>query len=161
MRVRPARRSDVSELVRLWLEFGTYYAKLDPDRFKAPSKSGLERWIADRLQRSSERWLVAEIDGQIAGYAVGSITEPHPQADLKMLIDAQATRLGIRVVQTSEVHRRKGVATALLRALENWGQSQGAEVVLAETDVHSPVAIPFWDSADGYERMSVRFRKRL
>jgi GNAT superfamily N-acetyltransferase len=161
MRIRPGRHSDVSELARLWLEFGSYYAELDPERFKVPIQNGLEGWIADGLQRSSERWFVAEIDGQIAGYAVGAITDPHPQADLKMLTDAQATRLGIRVVQTSEVHRRKSVATALIRALESWGRSQGAEVVLAETDVHSPVAIPFWDNADGYERTSVRFRKRL
>ena len=161
MRIRPARKSDVSELARLWLEFGSYYAELDSERFKAPSTKGLEGWIEDGLHRPSEHWLVAEIDGQIAGYAGGAIIEPHPNADWKMLTDAQATQLGIKVVQTSEAHRRKGVATALIQALESWGSSQGAEIVLAETDIHSPVAIPFWENADGYERTSVRFRRRL
>ena len=161
MRIRPARKSDVSELARLWLEFGTYYAELDPERFKAPSTNGLENWIEDGLHRPSEHWLVAEIDGQIAGYAVGTLSDPHPQADFKMLTDAEATRLGINVVQTSELHRRKGVATALIQALESWGAGQGAKIVLAETDSHSPVAIPFWENADGYERTSVRFRRRL
>jgi hypothetical protein len=84
-------------LARLWLEFGTYYADLDPERFKAPSAT----------------------------------------------------------------QRRKGVATGLIRALENWGRSEGAEIVLAETDINSPAAIPFWDNAEGYARTSVRFRKRL
>jgi ribosomal protein S18 acetylase RimI-like enzyme len=161
MRIRQAERTDVSELARLWIEFGTYYAELDPERFKTPAAAGLEEWIEAGLQRATERWLVAELDGEIAGYAVGQLVEPHPDADLKMLTDAQATRLGIHVVHTSEAFRRRGVATALLRELEAWARQQGAELVLAETDVHSPAAIPFWDQADGYARTSVRFRKRL
>jgi GNAT superfamily N-acetyltransferase len=161
MRIRPARKSDVAELARLWLEFGTYYAELDSERFKAPSTNGLEAWIAAGLDRPSERWLVAETEGEIAGYAVGTIAGPHPEADFKMLTDAAAIRLGINVVHASAAQRRKGVATALIGALENWGRGQGAEIVLAETDINNPVAIPFWDNASGYARTSVRFRKRL
>ena len=161
MRVRQAAVADVPELARLWLEFGTYYAQLDPERFKTPSREGLEDWIEAGLARATERWLVAEIDGNIAGYAVGQIIEPHPHAGLKMLTDAEATRLGINVVQTREPYRRRGVATALVQALEDWAHEHGAELVLAETDINSPVAVPFWDQADGYTRTSVRFRKRL
>ena len=161
MRIRPARKSDVSELARLWLEFGSYYAELDSERFKSTQHEGARRLDRGRAAPPVGALLVAEIDGQIAGYAGGAIIEPHPNADWKMLTDAQATQLGIKVVQTSEAHRRKGVATALIQALESWGSSQGAEIVLAETDIHSPVAIPFWENADGYERTSVRFRRRL
>jgi GNAT superfamily N-acetyltransferase len=161
MRIRPAGRGDVADLARLWLEFGTYYAELDAERFKVPSSDGVEDWVEERVMRSPDHWLVAEVDDQIAGCAVGTITEPHPQAGWKMLTDAAVTRLGINVVQTAEAHRRKGIATALIRELEAWGQSQGAEIALAETYVHSPSAIPFWESTDGYERTSARFRKRL
>jgi GNAT superfamily N-acetyltransferase len=161
MHVREAAGSDVPELARLWLEFGTYYAELDPERFKTPGREGLDEWIQAGLDRAEERWLVAEIDGQVAGYAVGQIIEPHPHAGFKLLTDARATRLGINVVQTSEPYRRRGVATALIHALEDWARRQGAELVLAETDATSPLAIPFWDQADGYAQTSARYRKRL
>jgi GNAT superfamily N-acetyltransferase len=159
--VRAAAEADVPELARLWREFGAYYAQLDPERFRIPADDGLEEWIAAGLRLESSRWLVAEVDGQVAGYAGGQIIEPHENADFKMLTDAAKTRLGINVVQTSASFGRRGVATALLQALEEWGRSRGAELVLAETAVDSPVAIPFWDQADGYARTSVRFRKRL
>ena len=156
MEVRTAVATDVPELARLWREFGAYYADLDPERFKIPGDDGLEKWIAAGMERASEQWLVAEHDGVIVGYAVGQIIEPHEHADLKLLTDAAATRLGINVVQTSESSRRRGVATALLHALEDWGRSRGAELVLAETAIDSPVAVPFWDQAAGYARTSVR-----
>jgi len=159
--VRAAAATDVPELARLWREFGAYYAELDPERFKIPGENGLEEWLAAGLERASERWLVAEIDGLIVGYAVGQIIEPHEHADLKMLTDAATPRLGINVVQTSRSFQRRGVATALLEALEDWGRSRGAELVLAETAIDSPVAVPFWDQAEGYAPTSVRYRKRL
>ena len=161
MHVRVAVVDDVQKLARLWREFGAYYAKLDPERFKVPGEDGLEEWIAAEIRSRSARWLIAEIDGEIAGYAGGQIIEPHANADLKLLSDAGARRLGINVVQTSEAFRRRGVATALIRALEDWGRESGAELVLAETAFDSPVAVPFWDQAEGYARTSVRYRKRL
>jgi GNAT superfamily N-acetyltransferase len=161
MRIRPAARSDAPGLAQLWLEFGTYYVDLDPEQFKVPSSDGLEEWIAEQPTQSPERWLVADVDGEIAGYAVGAILDPHPQAERKLLTDAEVRRLGINVVQTAETHRRKGIASALVAELEAWGRAEGAEIVLAETYVHSPSAIPFWERAAGYERASVRFRKRL
>jgi ribosomal protein S18 acetylase RimI-like enzyme len=161
MRIRSARGGDVPELAQLWLEFGTYYADLDPKQFKAPSSDGLEKWVEERLAQSRERWLVAEVGGEIAGFAVATVMDPHPHAEWKMLTDAEARRLGINVVHTAAGFRRQGVATALITELEAWGRSEDAEIVVAETDVHSPSAIPFWEKADGYERTSVRFRKRL
>jgi GNAT superfamily N-acetyltransferase len=159
--VRAAVAADVPELARLWREFGSYYAELDPERFKVPGEDGLEDWIEAAMADDSALWLVAELDGQIAGYAGGQILEPHEKADFKMLTDASVRRLGINVVQTRESFRRRGVATALISALEEWGRDAGAELVLAETAIDSPVAVPFWDCGEGYARTSVRYRKRL
>lgn len=152
MEIHVAVGDDVPELTRLWREFGTYYAELDPERFQVP-EGGPEL--------ASARWLVAEDDGEIVGFAAGEIIPPHREPERQLVTDAAATRLGIQALHVRAEHRRSGIASALIRALEEWARGEGAEIVLAETAVDSPDAVPFWTEADGYARTSVRFRKRL
>jgi GNAT superfamily N-acetyltransferase len=150
--VRAAVASDVPELARLWREFGAYYAELDPERFKVP---------AGQPELESARWLVADDGGRIVGFAAGRIIRPHPEADLQPLTDAAATRLGIEAVFVAPEDRGQGIAAALIAALEEWARDEGAGVVLAESAFDSPLAVRFWDGADGYAPTSVRYRKRL
>ena len=135
MEVRAAVAADVSELARLWREFSAYYAELDPERFRVPE-------VPPEL--ATGRWLVADDDGEIVGFAVGEIMPPHPEADSQLLTDATATRLGIGGVFVVPAHRRRGIAAALIAALEEWGRAEGAAVVLAETAVDSPSPCRFW-----------------
>jgi GNAT superfamily N-acetyltransferase len=150
--VRAAVTTDVPELARLWREFGAYYAELDPERFKVPARLP---------ELESARWLVVDDGGKIVGFAAGGISPPHPEAELQLLTDATVTRLGIHAVFVVPECRGRGIAARLIAALEEWALGEGAGVVLAETAVDSPVAVQFWDAADGYAPTSVRYRKRL
>jgi GNAT superfamily N-acetyltransferase len=58
-------------------------------------------------------------------------------------------------------HWRRGVATALVLAAEEWGRAGGATVVLCDTWPESPVSLPFWTRRMGYATRPVRLRKRL
>jgi GNAT superfamily N-acetyltransferase len=164
MEIRGARPEDAEELAQIWLEFGRHYAALDPEEFRVPAEEGLARWIETRTTRtenSAVKRLVAVIDGHVAGFAVGSIIEPTNDAGRQLLADLGRRRLGIDAIATAERFRRRGIATALMKELEQWGREQGAEVVLAETYAQSPLSIPFWENRMAYERRSVRFVKRL
>ncbi len=163
MEIREARPDDAAELAQIWLEFARHYASLDPDAFQIPAEEGLANWIETgiRADNPSRRRLVADIDGHIAGFAVGAIIEPAEHAERQLLADLGRKRLGIDAVATAERFRRRGVATALIDELERWGREEGAELVLAETHAESPMSIPFWERRMSYERRSVRFVKRF
>jgi GNAT superfamily N-acetyltransferase len=164
MDIRPARPGDGEQLARLWFEFGAYYAQIDPERFRTPDREGLTEWLEERLARppdAARLWLVAEEDGEIAGYAVGSLIEPMADAERQLLTDLAYRRLGVDALHVAEPHRRKGIAASLVAELEDWARRKGATIALAETYVHSPSSVPFWREGAGYERTSVRFWKRL
>jgi GNAT superfamily N-acetyltransferase len=163
MNIREARAGDAEELAQIWLEFARHYAALDADAFRIPLAEGLADWIETgiRAEEPARRRLVAEVDGEVAGFAVGTIIEAAQSAERQLLADLGRKRLGIDAVATAERFRRRGVATALIEELEGWGRDQGAELVLAETHAQSPLSIPFWEQRMAYERRSVRFVKRL
>jgi GNAT superfamily N-acetyltransferase len=56
--------------------------------------------------------------------------------------------------------RRRGVATALMQAVERWAREKGAGSIALDTYAQSPLSVPFYEAV-GYERASVVFEKRL
>lgn len=61
------------------------------------------------------------------------------------------------------VHRscwRQGVGRALMEAAEGWARGRGAAAIKTDTNLQSPVSVPFYESL-GYERQAVIFRKSL
>jgi GNAT superfamily N-acetyltransferase len=163
MTIRDARQDDAEELAQIWLEFARHYAALDDEAFQVPAEEGLADWIEVGIRDAdpARRRLVAEIDGHVAGFAVGVIVEPVDDAERQLLADLGRKRLEVEAVATSEAFRRRGVATALVNELERWGREQGTQLVMAETHARSPLSIPFWEHRMAYERRSVRFIKRL
>jgi hypothetical protein len=83
MEIREARPKDAEGLAQIWLEFGRHYAELDPDEFRVPAQEGLAGWIEGRtrMMNANVKRLVAEIDGHVAGFAVGTIIEPAKDAE--------------------------------------------------------------------------------
>jgi GNAT superfamily N-acetyltransferase len=163
MEIREARPADAKELAHIWREFARHYTEIDPDAFRVPEEEGLAEWIEAGIRRSDPLRcrLVAEIDGAVAGFAVGVIIESVEDAERQLLADLGRRRLGIDAIATAKAFRRRGVATALMQALEQWGRDRGVALVMAETHAESPLSIPFWEHRMAYARRSVRFIKRL
>jgi GNAT superfamily N-acetyltransferase len=105
--------------------------------------------------------LVADVDGEIAGYLEATVQPPLRTAKWQSQRDLAHTRLAINVLWTGEAFRRMGVATRLVEAAENWGRSRGAVVAVCDTYITSPLSVPFWEARMGYERRAVVLRKPL
>jgi ribosomal protein S18 acetylase RimI-like enzyme len=78
--------------------------------------------------------LVAESEGQIIGTVIGGW---------------DGWRAQIARLSTDEKWRRKGMAKALVREIEQRLHARGAKRIYALVDRRSPPAIPFWE-AYGY-----------
>lgn len=146
------------------MENGAYYANLAPDYFKKPDPDG----FADLFENDSN-WregidnlaLVAEVEGEIAGYLEATLQQPLETAQWQSQRDLGAPRLFIGVVTTGDRFKRRGVATRLVEAAEEWGRSRGALVAICDTYIDSPLSVPFWEQRMGYTRRAIVFRKPL
>ena len=102
------------------------------------------------------------MEGQVVGYLEARVEQPVEGSRFQINPDLGETRLFINYVVTATAFwRRRGVATRLVEAAEEWGRSRGATVAICDTHIGSPVSVPFWEERMGYRRRAVIFRKPL
>jgi GNAT superfamily N-acetyltransferase len=162
--VRRFQPGDGLGISRISLENGAYYARIAPEHFKQPDEDGLAELVEEDSEwRSSEAnlALVAEVDGEIAGYLEASLQAPMETARWQSQRDLGDTRLFINYVGTADAYKRIGVATRLVEAAEDWGRSHGAVASVCDTYIDSPLSVPFWEERMGYSRRAIMFRKPL
>jgi len=165
VQIRPPRPGDGEGMARVWLSAGAYYADLDPAFFQVPSADGLaESFEADirATSASGDRLrLVAERDGQVAGWLTAHLEQPAASAAHQLVRELGWIRL---IVNALVVHRavwREGIGGTLLTEAESWGRHLGARVVRLDTYADGPVAVPFYERHMGYQRRSILFQKPL
>jgi GNAT superfamily N-acetyltransferase len=161
--IRPPRPGDGPGMARVWLSAGAYYADLDPAHFQRPSAEGLaESFEAGPGPEGEDvRQLVAELDGEVAGWVTARIEPPAASTAYQLIRELSWTRLFIDTLVVDQVLWRHGVGTALLKAAESWGRERGAEAARLDTYVGSAVSVPFYERHAGYQRRSVVFQKAL
>jgi GNAT superfamily N-acetyltransferase len=162
--VRDRREDDTDAIVRLSLQSSSYYAALAPELFAPAEEDGFAEWLAadsDWRALPTSLALVAEVDGEVAGYLEATLEEPLDSARFNASRDLRQKRLFINAVLTANEHKRKGVATRLVEAAEAWGRGNGATIALCDTYVGSPQSVPFWETGMGYQRRSFTLRKPL
>lgn len=71
------------------------------------------------------------------------------------------TRAHVEALGTADAFQRRGLATALVEAVEAWARRRGATQISATTYAASEVSTPFWERRMGYRRRGVTFVKRL
>ena len=161
--VRPAEPRDAQDIARNGLESARYYRELVPEDFRLPDQEGLAEWVESWLPANGESQLalVAEMEGQVVGYLEARVEQPVEGSRFQINPDLGETRLFINYVVTATAFWRRGVATRLVEAAEEWGRSRGATVAICDTHIGSPVSVPFWEERMGYRRRAVIFRKPL
>ena len=162
--VREYRAGDAEGIARIGRENGAYHASLAPNYFRQPDEEGFVEFIendAEWRSSSENLALVAEVDGQVAGYLEASVQPPLDSARWQGQRDLGEPRLLINYVGTADAFKRMGVATCLVDAAEEWGRSKGATVAICDTYIDSPLSVPFWEMRMGYVRKAVVFRKPL
>jgi GNAT superfamily N-acetyltransferase len=159
-----ARPGDGPAIAQIHLEAARYYVNLAPDDFRLPDLDGLEEALDPRpelLADESTLFLVAEVDGEVGSVLIGRLLPPHARAGIQIQPDLGETRLSIDYLETGKGHRRRGLASRLVAAAEEWGRARGASVAVTDTYHASPLSMPFWTERMGYRARSVNLRKPL
>jgi GNAT superfamily N-acetyltransferase len=162
--VRSFRQGDGVGVARISTENGAYYARIAPDHYKEPDGEGMADFIEGDVEwrnLPANLALVAEIDGEVAGYLEASVQAPLETARWQAQRDLSAPRLFINYVGTGDAYKRMGVATNLVEAAEKWGRARGAVVAVCDTYIDSPLSVLFWEDRMGYSRRAIIFRKPL
>jgi ribosomal protein S18 acetylase RimI-like enzyme len=129
--IRPGRDSDVAGVLELWRR-----AEATPTSTESPADVGA------LLLRDPEALLVAEVDGEIVA---------------TLIVGWDGWRGGFYRLAVDPTQRRRGLATALVRAGEERLRALGAHRLHAIVDSDEPAAMAFW-SAVGYENQAARSR---
>ena len=126
--VRAPQPGDGSGMARVWLGAAAYYADLEPGYFQVPAGEGLAESFEAAFGTVGEDalMLVAELDGQVAGWLTARIERPAPGAARQMVREPGWTRLFIDALLVDQAVWREGAGTALLTAAEAWGRDRGA-----------------------------------
>jgi GNAT superfamily N-acetyltransferase len=162
--LRPAQPGDGNDLARGWIDTGKYYAALDPQAYQVPEPDGLAAWFETLLRKpkSEERiWLVAEVDGRVVGNVEARLERPVDSAPRQLLRHLDQRRVVVDALGVEEPYRRRGVATRLMQAVEVWAQERGATLLSLETDLASPLSMPFYERRMAYHKRAVIFQKHL
>jgi GNAT superfamily N-acetyltransferase len=111
--------------------------------------------VARRVERlrssNADRLVVAELDGEVVGLA-------SLHTSLSVEYDAPAAKLSAIVVD--ELHRRHGIAEALLVAMEAEARRRGCCLIFLTTAERRKDAHAFYRRS-GFEETGRRFAKRL
>lgn len=158
--VRPAAPKDADRIAGLFLESAEYHAQLDPERYEMPMTETISACYRERTQRSPEAAegsiiLVAEFNGEIAGFADARI-EQSPDAMHRKMIYCHIAEIAV-----NSPNRNRGIGEQLLRAAEHWGRQQGAEFASLEYHIANTRATSFYQQRMGYQPASVTAIKRL
>ena len=165
VQIRPPQPGDGEDMAQVWLSAAAYYAELEPALFQVPSADGLaESFEADirATSASGDRLrLVAERDGQVAGWLTAHLEQPAATAAHQLVRELGWIRLMVDALVVDQALWRQGTGTALLEAAESWGRGRDASMVRLDTYAHGPVAVPFYEQHMGYRRRSIYFAKGL
>ncbi len=155
--LRMATLQDIGCLGELYGEFHNFHARGVPDRLvsileKPDIHEGTELYQAfERIIQSEDSAIfIAEVDQLPVGLAeiyirqdeANPLTVPYRYGYLQSLM-------------VSQEHRRQGIGTRLMRAIERWVEEKGASEIRLETWEFPQGPLPF------YEKMGYQTLKRI
>ncbi|MFH1851246.1 MAG: GNAT family N-acetyltransferase [Candidatus Neomarinimicrobiota bacterium] len=136
--IRKAVTTDLTAIVKLWIEFTDYHSAMD--RYFSRSENGhnnFSDYVQKNLSSNRSRILVAQFKGMVIGYCIGTMAERSPvfkNRDYGYIQDLIITRS----------YRGQGGGQSLINELVKWFKSKG--VTRLELDIHAKneVARNFW-----------------
>jgi GNAT superfamily N-acetyltransferase len=154
--IRPARETELDDVIALYEEFHAFHARGVPDRLRLPeqpddpTRRAEVRKQLQAIGRDPEAALfVADVDGAPVGLAEVYLRrdEPHP-----LTVSHAYGYLQSLVVTAGQ--RGRGLGMRLVAAAEQWAQAHGATQVRLETWAFPEGPLPF------YEVLGYRTAKR-
>jgi GNAT superfamily N-acetyltransferase len=132
--IRPARLSDVDEIVRLTSQLG--YDVVAPN-----TAAKLSRF----LSRRDHQFLIAEADGYAVGWMHVAVTESI-EADPFVVVGG---------LVVDRIHRGQGIGRTLLEHAEDWARTQGCSIVRVWSSTARTAAHRFYEHL-GYTRVKTQ-----
>lgn len=156
--IRPALLKDAEQIAHVYLESARFHATLDSERYAVPLLETILARYQDRARSSatggSSTTLVAQIDGEIAGFIDVGLEKSHD------LMHRELTYSHVAEIAVSERYRDKGIGGLLLQEAEDWGRGKGAEFASLEFHRENKRAGLFYQKR-GYGPVSTTAIKRL
>jgi GNAT superfamily N-acetyltransferase len=153
--IRDATPADADRLTPIVREVQELHLAARPDTFKAASDEDLTRGLRSLLEAPNTRLLLAERDGELAGYLVVVVRERLPlhivHADSWWELDQIAVRAS---------HRRQGVGRALVERLVADARAAGVRRLELMSWTFNQGAHRAFESY-GFRSKSVRFELGL
>lgn len=118
--IRAADSKDVPAVAGLNAEVQDLHVASRPDQFKAAQLNEIAQWLEQLLRNSSARLWVAEVDGEVVGYAAALARErsENPFCPARKWWDID--QLGVQAR-----HRRAGIGRALVHHVVNEARAEG------------------------------------
>lgn len=154
--IRLAREDDAERIGELWLEMIEYHRGFDERMFRASTKGGsiYSENIQNRLSDKRTRVLVAEVRGEIVGYALGMILDVPPELFMPMHSGFVAD------IYVAEAHRRQNYGRRLVERLVLWFESQDVQYFEWHVTAKNHIARKFWEAIGGQATM-LRMRAEI
>jgi ribosomal protein S18 acetylase RimI-like enzyme len=158
--IRPTVLEDADGIARTFLESAEYHARLEPERYLAPTVEAISARYREGWQHPPDAGggsitLVAELSGEIVGFIDARLVHS-PDPMHRELIYCHIAEIAVR-----SRFQNQGVGGRLLRAAEDWGRQQGAEYALLEYHAANTRAGAFYQRSMGYCVASMTAIKRL
>lgn len=130
---RAARTEDLERLLPLCLAYAAERATLSGQRLAANHAEQVRANMASLLGHPAAFTVVAEEDGQFAGYATATLQEPPPLFDGEPFVF-------VGDVYVEPRRRRQGIGTALVERLRGWAFLRGVGRLSAVIPARSEAA---------------------
>ena len=153
--IRSATPDDIEAAAKLGAQIVRLHHATNPKRFFLIDdvEQGYAWWLRQELERAEAIVLVAELDGEIVGYAYGAIEE----RDWNTLLDRHGAVHDLFVVETA---RRKGVGRAMVNAVMARLEELGAQRIVARAMVQNESAQRLCESL-GFQPTMLEMTKEL
>jgi len=156
MDIREFQTADTEQVEACIAAMGDYERRIDERCLPGHAVRG---WYLTYLQAECAakqgKILVAEVDGEIAGFAAVQARVPNEDNDEEAYEYAY-----ISDVAVLEAHRNKGIGRALIAAAEDFAVAAGARWLRISVLAQNPIARPLYERCGFGERV-VEFEKDL
>ena len=153
MNIRPAIKSDLSEIAKMATEMADLHHKLDAYYKPAVQYKNLAGDLEKELNDKDGLMLVAEDNGQIVGYFRGSVEKAPDYTSVK--------KIGIVYdLFVKPQHRNKEIGKKLMEAAMAWFNTKKVKNIELSVDARNADAINFWKKS-GFSEYKLRLRRDL